>query len=88
MLNILKALTFSNLGKQKQLIVSTFKAITRPILNYANTLLYQTPTARNCKPFKTQLCELLLAVHKIQTLNIHDETKVLPMDSQVKLCAI
>ena len=30
-LNILKALTSTKCGKQKELIVSTFKAITRPI---------------------------------------------------------
>ena len=29
-------------------------------------LLYQTPTSRNCKPFKTQLCSLLLAAYKTQ----------------------
>ena len=38
MLNILKALTSTKWGKQKELIVSTFKAITHPILEYANTV--------------------------------------------------
>ena len=36
--NSLKALTSSQWSKQKELIVSTFKAITRPILKYANTI--------------------------------------------------
>ena len=27
-------------------------------------LPYQTPTSRNCKPFRTQLCSLLLAAYK------------------------
>ena len=90
-LNILKTLTSSKSGKQKQLIVSTFKAITRPILNYANIIwssIISNTNIKKLQPFKTQLCESLLAVHKIQTLNIHDETKVLPMDSHLKLCAI
>ena len=29
-------------------------------------LSYQIPTSKNCQPFKTQLCELLLTEHKIQ----------------------
>ena len=52
-------------------------------------LSYQTPTSRNCKPLKTQLCELLLAGHKTQILNTYtqDETKVLPMNTHLKLHA-
>ena len=37
-LNILKALTSSKWDKQNELFVSTFKAFTRPILEYPNTL--------------------------------------------------
>ena len=74
MLNILKALTSTKWGEQKELIVSTSKAITRSILEYANTIwspIISKPTSRNCKPFKKQLCELLLAAHKIQTLKTY-----------------
>ena len=62
MLNILKALTSTKWGELKELIVSTFKAITCPILKYANNIwgvIYQTPTSKNCKLFRTQLCKLL-----------------------------
>ena len=52
-LNILKALTSSKSGKQKQLIVSTFKAITRPILNYANTIWSPIISNTNIKKLKT-----------------------------------
>ena len=38
MLNILKALTSTKCGKQDELIVAKFKAITCPILEYANTI--------------------------------------------------
>ena len=37
-LNILKAFTSTSWGNQKELIVSTFKAITNPILKYASTI--------------------------------------------------
>ena len=56
------------------LIISTFKAITRRILEHATpygALSYQTPTSRNYKPFRTQLWGLLLAAHQIQTLNTY-----------------
>ena len=73
-LNILKALTSTKWGKQKELIVFTFKASLAPFWNTQTpngALSYQTPTSRNCKPFKTQLCESLLAAHEIQTLNTY-----------------
>ena len=63
------------MGKQKELIVRTFKIITHQVWNtqtpYANALSYQTPTSKNCKPFKTQLCESLLVAHEMQTLNTY-----------------
>ena len=52
-LNILKALTSSKLGKQKQLTVSTFKAITRPILNYENTIWSPIISNTNIKKLQT-----------------------------------
>ena len=41
-----------------------------PVWNMETTygaLSYQTSTSKNCKPFKTQLCESLLAAHETQT---------------------
>ena len=34
-------------------------------------LSYQTSTSKNYKPFKTQLCKLLVAAHEIQALNTY-----------------
>ena len=51
-LNILKALTSTKWGKQKKLIVSTFKAIAYLILEYANTIWspkHQLQTANHSK---------------------------------------
>ena len=72
MLNILKVLTFAKWGKQTELIISAFKLSFAPFWNMQTqyrALLCQTPTSRNFKPFRTQLCELLLAAHEIQSLN-------------------
>ena len=50
-------------------------------------LSYQIPTSRNCKPFKTQFCKLLLAAQDTNTQHLHDEIKVLLMDTHLKLHA-
>ena len=66
-LDILKALNSFKWGKQKELIVATFKAINVPFWNMQTpygALSYQTPTLKNCKPFRTQFCTLPLAAHK------------------------
>ena len=72
MLNILKALTLTKWGKQKELIVSTsyhslhFGLCKTPY----EALLYKTQTSRNCKLVETKLCKVLLAAPEIQILNI------------------
>ena len=71
-LSIMKALTSTKWGKQKKLIISIFKAITRPTLEFANTIWSTIISYANIKKlFKTQLCESLLAAHEIQILNIY-----------------
>ena len=73
-LNILKALTSTQLDKQKKLTVSTFKAITHPILEYANTIwspIISNANIKKLQTIQTQLCELLLAAHNIQTCNTY-----------------
>ena len=90
MLNILKALISTKWGKQKEVIVSIFKASLAPFWNMQTpygALSYQTPTSRNCKPFKTQLCKLLLAAYRYKHSTLHDETKVLSMNTHLKLHA-
>ena len=92
MLNILKALTSSKWGKQKELIVSTFKAITHSILEYAN-IIY-SPIVSNTKIKKLQIIQntvLPIATGCTQDTNtqhLHNETKVLPIDTHLKLNAI
>ena len=47
---------------------------------------YQTPTSRNCKPFRTQLCELLTGCTRdTNTQHLYNQTKVLLMDIHLKL---
>ena len=67
MLNIFKALTSNKWGKQKELSIFIFKAMIRLYWNVktqygAKKTQYQIPTSRNCTPFKTQLCLLILVL--------------------------
>ena len=91
MLNILKALTSTKWGKQKELIVSTFKAITCSILEYADTIWSFIISNTNIKKLQTiQNTALQINTGSTQhtnTQNLHEETKVFPMDTHLKLHA-
>ena len=49
-------------------------------------LPYQTPTSRNCKPFRTPICSLL-CTRDINIQGLQDKTSVLPMGTHLKLHA-
>ena len=91
MLNILKVLTSTKWGKQKELIISTFKAITHSILEYANTIWSPIISNTNIKYLQTiQNTALHIATGCTQDTNtqhLHNEIKVLPMDTHLKLYA-
>ena len=89
MLNILKALTSTKWGKQKELIISTFKAITRPILEYENNIWILIISNTIIKKLQTiQNTALRIATGCTQDTNtqhLHDKTKLLPIDTHLKL---
>ena len=91
MLNILKPLTFTKLGKQKKVILSTFKAITCPILECANTIWSIIISNTNIKKLQTiQNSALHIDTRCTQDTNtqdLHDKTKILPMDTNLKFHA-
>ena len=88
-LNILKAFTSSKWGKQKEVIVSAFKAITCSILKYANTILSPIVSNTNIKKLQTmQNTALQIATGCTQDTNtqhLHGKTKALLMDTHLKL---
>ena len=91
-LNILKALTSTKWGKQKELIVSTFETTTRPILEYANTIWSPIILNNNIKKMQTiQNTALRIATgckRNANTQHQHDKTSVLPTDIHLKLYAV
>ena len=56
-LQIIKALTATGWGKQKETLKATYKAVMRPALEYASSvwsLLHPRPALTNCKSCRTQ----------------------------------
>ena len=89
MLKILKALTFTKWDKKKELIVSTFKAITCPILEYVNTMwnpIIKCQCQETAHHLKHRFANCY-RLHTRYTQPLHNETKVLPMDTHLKLHA-
>ena len=84
MLNILKPLTFIKRGKQKKLIIPTFKASTYLILNFANTIW--SPIISNINIRKLQIIQnTALYIATGCKKNTNDETSILPMGIYLKL---
>ena len=90
-INILKVLTSTKWGKHKETILATYKAITRPVLEYASTIW--SPNASETNIDKLQIVQntaLRIATgctHDTNTQHLHDETNVLPMHQHLQLRA-
>ena len=90
-LNIIKALTSTTWGKQKETLLVTYKTLTRPILEYGATIygpiIESKPTLTN-KLQTVQNAALRTATGCTADTNIqhlHDETEVLPIDQHCRL---
>ena len=88
-LNIIKALTSTTWGKQKETLLVTYKTLTRPILEYGATIYGPIikPTLTN-KLQVIQNAALRTATGCTADTNIqhlHDETEILPIDHHCKL---
>jgi hypothetical protein len=90
-LNILKALTSTKWGKQKETLTNTYKMVTRPVMEYASTVW--SPVASQIHINKLQVTQntaLRIATGCTQDTNLthlHTETKVLPIPEHLKLHA-
>ena len=88
-LKLLKALTSTKLGKQKETIVATYKAITRPILEYVSTICSPIASTTGITKLQTiQNMALRIATGCTSDTNIqhlHNETNILPQNAHLKL---
>ena len=89
-MHIMKALTTTHWGKSKETLNITYKAITRPILEYASTIW--SPIISNTNMNKLQTLQNFAlrtitgcSVSHTNTHHQHTETKILPIDTHMKL---
>ena len=86
---ILKALTATKWGKQKETIINTYSAITRPVMEYASTVWAPIAVTTNVNKLqKIQNTALRVATGCTQDTNLthlHNETKILPLTEHLKL---
>ena len=82
-IHILKALTSTTWGKQKETILATYKDITRPILEYVSTIWPPIASDTNINKLQiTQNTALRIVTGCTTDTNrqhLHDETQILPM---------
>jgi hypothetical protein len=82
-INILKALTSTSWGKQKETLVATYSAITRPILEYASTVWSPLISNTNMNKLQTvQNTALRISTGCTADANInhiHQEALVIPL---------
>jgi hypothetical protein len=88
---LLKTLTSTTWGKQKETIVTTYKTITRPIIEHASTIWSSTASKTNINKLQTiQNIALRTATGctaDSNTQHLHDETLVLPIKNHLQLQA-
>jgi len=89
--NILKALTTTKWGKSKETIVSTYKTIIRPVIEYGNTIWSPLVSDTNLSQIQIlQNSALRIATGCTADTNInhlHQETQVLPLKEHLFLHA-
>jgi hypothetical protein len=88
-LKILKTLTATKWGKQKETLINTYNAITRPVMEYASTIWAPITAQTNLNKLQIiQNTALRIATGCTQDTNVthlHDETKILPLDKHLRL---
>ena len=87
--NILKALTSTHWGKNKETLTNTYKTVTRPILEYAGTIYAPIISDKQLTALQvTQNQGLRIATGCTSDTNInhiHDETKILQIEKHLRL---
>jgi hypothetical protein len=88
-INMMKALTSTKWGKQKETLLTTYKTITRPIIEYANTIWAPIAKDTNVDTLQTvQNASLRIATgctRDTSAIHLHEETKILPIKEHLKL---
>ncbi len=81
-----------HLGKQKETLLSTYKTIIRPVIEYANTIWSPIISDTNLQKLQTIQNTALRVItgctSDTSIQHLHDETKTLPLNNHLKLHAL
>jgi hypothetical protein len=90
-INLLKSLSATNWGKQKETLLTTYKTLTRPVIEYANTVWSPIVSDTNIKKLQIVQNKALRTVtgctQDTNEQHLHEETKVLPIQQHLILHA-
>jgi len=90
-INILKALSSKSWAQDKETLTTTFKTITRPILEYANSVWSPIISNSNIKKIQTVQYSALRIITgctaDTNTQHLHEETKILSVEEHLTLLA-
>ena len=88
---MLKALTTTHWGKAKETLIVSYKTITRPIVEYASTIWSPIASTTNIGALQTIQNSALRTItgctRDTNSAHLHQETKILPVDTHLKLHA-
>ena len=86
---IIKALTATNWGKNKETLTATYKTITRPIIEYGNTIWGPIASNTNINKLQTIQNNALRTItgctKDTNIEHLHNETQILPIHEHIKL---
>ena len=90
-LQVIKALTGSTWGKQKETLVATYKAVMRPTLEYASSIWSPMASPTSINKLQVMQNAALRActgcTHDTNIQHLHDETNILPIQKHLQLHA-
>ncbi|XP_018015742.1 uncharacterized protein LOC108672560 [Hyalella azteca] len=91
-INILKAVSGADWGKDTETIVQTYKALIRPVLEYGSSIWGPITSESGWQKIQTvQNSALRIATGHTRDTNaqhLHDETSVLPLKNHVQMMAL
>ena len=90
-LQVIKALTGTTWGKQKETLVVTYKAVMRPTLEYASSIWFPMASPTSINKLQVMRNAALRActgcTHDTNIQHLHDETNILPIQKHLQLHA-
>ena len=90
-LQVIKALTGTTWGKQKETLVATYKAVMRPTLEYASSIWSSMASPTSINKLQVMQNAALRActgcTHDTNIQHLHDETNILPIQKHLQLHA-